>query len=164
VAPVIVTLFGLILAYLYDRGRRYNYLADRWNTLMNMNINEWEFFDEEKTLNYKSLDLPKLIKYNQHARMYWGAVEDIVRNDYPFERLLRLETFVDAYSDTIRDCIRLHHPWLNDNIETLFTYRKFRRHLTRKFPQELAAVRLNLDVQKIQRWTLRGCRARTRLP
>jgi hypothetical protein len=96
------------------------------------------------TINYKSFEHAKLIKYHQHARMHWGAVEDIVRNDYPFERCMLRETFLDAYADTIKDCIAIHHCWLNDNLDTLFTYRKFHKYLVRKFPHELAAVNLKL--------------------
>jgi hypothetical protein len=137
-----VPFIGLILAYVYDRGRRYNYLADRWNALMIINIDEPDFFDDTKTVDYQTFDTPKRVKYGQHARVYWAAVEDIIRNDYPFE-LLRT-TFVDIYADTIKDCIRLHHSWLRDNIGRLFTNPKFRRQLNKKFAQDLAAVHLNL--------------------
>ena len=80
--------------------------------------------------------------------MHWGAVEDIVRNDYSFERWLHLETFLDAYSDTVRHCIVLHHCWLSDHLDTLFSYRKFRKYLTKKFRQDLAAVNLELGKRK----------------
>jgi hypothetical protein len=51
---VLLTLVSVLLAYLVDRGRRYNYLADRWNELMHIDIEEWEFFDPHKTSDYKS--------------------------------------------------------------------------------------------------------------
>ena len=139
-----IAFVGIVLTYFYDRGRRYNYLADRWNALMIMNIDEADFFDARKTTGYIRFSRSKKNKYSQHARVYWGAVEDIVRNDYHFERWFGMEPFVDAYSDTINDCIDVHHAWLQENKETLFNYRKFRRELPRKFQQKLTAVGLEL--------------------
>ena len=141
----LVALVGIVLAYFYDRGRRYNYLADRWNALMMMNTDEPDFFEANKTIGYKRFARAKKNKYCQHARVYWGAVEDIVRNDYHFEQWLGIERFVDAYSDTIIDCIDVHHTWLRENKETLFNYRKFRQELPRKFQHKLSAVSLDLN-------------------
>lgn len=144
---IIVGLFTAALAYLYDRGRRYNYLADRWNDLMNINNDEPDFFDPEKTNAYMEFEQPKKTKYIQYSRMYWGLVEDAIRNDYLLERYLKrikIEPFVDAYSDTIRECIRLHHAWLEDNLDSLFTYKKFRQELSQKFASELATIGVDL--------------------
>lgn len=150
IVGIVVALVGLILAYSYDRGRRYNYLADRWNDLMSVNLDEPDFFDSAATVGYQNFERGKRTKYSQHARIYWGVVEDIVRNEYFFERRLPwprveiLESFVDAYSDTIRDCIRLHHAWLKDNKDRLFTYGKFRSELRKRFGDDLQKVGLEL--------------------
>ena len=142
--PIAVAVVLGLLTYIYNRATRYNYLADRWNNLMNLNVDEPDFFDHRKTADYHTFAGKKRAKYCQHARMYWGFVEDAIRKDYSFERMLGVERFVVAYRDTIRDCISLHHVWLEDNKDRLFTYQKFRRVLKNKFAEELKQVTLGL--------------------
>ncbi len=133
IVPIVLGVVG----YLYDRGTRYNYLADRWNDLMNINVDKPDFFNPERTKNYDScFDKDKKTIYNQHARMHWGFVEDVIRNDHWYD-LPGLERYVDAYRDTIKECIQLHHVWLKNNNENLFTYPKFRKVLKKKFWCEL---------------------------
>ena len=111
---------------------------------MNMNVDEPDFFNPEKTKEYQNtFDEKKKSKYFQHARMHWGFVEDVIRKDYPFERRW-IESFMNAYHDTIADCIRLHHVWLRDNKDRLFTYSKFRHVLRTKFGDELKQVSLEI--------------------
>lgn len=144
---IAITAIIGFLTYVYDRGNRYNYLAKRWNDLMNLNVDEPEFFDSQKTPEYNKFGNKKA-KYEQHARMYWGFVEDVIRNDYFFEILLRIlgvRSFIGSYHDTIRDCIDLHHSWLKDNKDKLFVYHKFRNVLERKFAEELRRVGLRLN-------------------
>jgi hypothetical protein len=140
---VVFTLANFWSAYFYDRGRRFNYLADRWHALMKMNLEETNFFSPEQTQRYRQFDADKAIKYSQHARIHWGLVEDAIRNDYFFEVYLLKWTkssFVDCYSDTIQNIIRLHHVWLRDHAGLLFTYKKFRKVLSRRFSRDLRAV------------------------
>lgn len=141
-----VTIILGLMTYFYDRGSRYRYLAERWNELMNMNVDVPDFFDSKKTAYYKTWGEVQKAKYNQYARMYWGFIEDVIRKDNPFDRLLGLigfESYVEAYTITIRDCISLHHAWLRDNKER-FTYLKFRKVLSEKFWEELKQVSLEL--------------------
>ena len=104
---------------------------------------EPDFFNPEKTKDYKAFGEKKKFKYSQHARMYWGFVEDVVRKDYFFE-VWRIEKFVNAYHDTIVDCLSLHHIWLGDNKDKLFNYSKFRKVLRKRFKKELKQVSLEL--------------------
>ncbi|HXC28474.1 MAG TPA: hypothetical protein VNV38_11015 [Stellaceae bacterium] len=136
----IIAFFALVLTYVYDRGRRYNYLADRWNAVMALNIDVPDFFDAASTTEYGKFDPTSAVKYRQHARRYWGFVEDVIRNNYWFERYLEcigIATFLSAYDDTIRECVLLHHRWLDDNQRLLFTYAKFRQVLTNRFAEDL---------------------------
>lgn len=120
---IIIAIVVGVLTYVYDRGRRYDYLADRWNTLMNMNSNVPEFFDREKTKEFKSWFIGKTYtKYHQHARMWWGFVEDVIRNDYFWEP--DPISYIKAYEDTINDFIKFHHAWLLEN-KDLFSYPRF---------------------------------------
>jgi hypothetical protein len=143
----IVALFASLLTYVYDRGRRYNYLADRWNTIMALNIDVPDFFDPQKTRAYTEFELAQIVRYRQHARRYWGFVEDVIRNNYWFEPYLEkagIDTFLTSYDDTIRECIIMHSRWLTDNKQLLFTYAKFRQILTAQFSDELKQVGLVL--------------------
>lgn len=141
---IIITIVLVLLGYTYDRSSRYSYLASRWNDLGNMNVDEPDFFNPEKTVEYQNtFDEKKKTKYCQHARMHWGFVEDAIRKDYLFERWW-IESFVEAYRDTIADCIKLHHAWLRDNKDRLFTYNKFRHVLRTKFGEELKQASLEL--------------------
>ena len=140
---IAITIGLGFLAYIYNRASRYNYLATRWNELMNINIDEPDFFNPEKTREYAAFSEEKKLKYSQHARMYWGFVEDIIRKDYLFERWW-IESFVTAYRDTIADCIRLHHVWMSDNLNSLFNYYKFRKILRDRFQRELMQVSLKI--------------------
>jgi len=140
-----ITFFLGILTLIFDRDSRYRYLAGRWNDLMNLNTNEPDFFNPEKTEKYNTWeDDEKKVKYNQFARMYWGFVEDVIRKDNFIDRLLRCESYVVAYQDTIKDCIKLHHAWLRNNRKNLFTYSKFRKVLSEKFKAELKGLSLEL--------------------
>lgn len=131
---IIIAIIVGYIAWSYNRGRRYNYLADRWNVLMNINIGVPEFFDPEKTKEYETWVVKHTkTKYCQHARMCWGFVEDVIRNDYFWE--FRAESYIDAYIDTIEDIIRLHHTWLWDN-RKLFSYPKFSEALERNFGEK----------------------------
>ena len=123
IETIIVIILGY-MAWSYDKGRRYNYLADRWNTLMNMNADMPDFFDAEKTKEYKTWNnKDNIIKYCQYARMCWGFVEDVIRTDYSWG-IPRSYCYVTAYEDTILDFISLHHAWLRDNPK-FFNYPKF---------------------------------------
>jgi len=134
---IIAIILGYV-AWSYDRGRRYNYLADRWNVIMNMNQDMPEFFDSEKTKKYETfVDEKKDIKYHQYARMCWGFVEDVIRNDYSWERLCG-ERYIDAYDETIQDFIIHHHAWLRDNTHYFETYPKFRNALEKKFGKQIS--------------------------
>jgi thiol-disulfide isomerase/thioredoxin len=140
------------LTYVYDRGNRYNYLANRWNALMSINVDEDDFFDPQMTAKYKQFK--SKAKYEQHARMYWGFVEDVIRNDYFFERLfwiLGVRSFSEAYADTIRDCINHHYIWLDENKDKLFVYHKFRIVLEKRFEVELREVGVKLTTDKFAR-------------
>lgn len=130
---VILVIVGY-MGWSYDRGRRYNYLADRWNVLMNMNIELSNFFDPEKTKEYETWDADDKTKYQQHARMYWGFVEDVIRNDYWWEKWLK-KSYMEAYVDTIENIIYLHHAWLDDN-KKLFSYPNFSEKLEKKFGEK----------------------------
>jgi hypothetical protein len=136
-----VSIVGLLLALLYDRGRRYNYLADRWNALMTLHLDEPEFFQPETTARYKDFSVGKRVKYHQHARMHWAAVEDIISNDY------LMSSFAKLYHDTIAECLRLHHAWLNDHAASLFNNRKFRKKMNQRFGDQLARLNLVLPVR-----------------
>lgn len=132
---IIAIVLGYV-AWSYDRGRRYNYLADRWNALMNMNADMPEFFDPEKTKEYKTWYKENTnTKYHQYARMCWGFVEDVIRNDYSWERLWA-ESYIKAYEDTIQDFISLHHAWLRDNTK-FFNYPKFSEVLKKRFGEQI---------------------------
>jgi len=62
---IVITIGLGLLAYIYNRTSRYNYLATRWNELMNMNTDEPDFFNPEKTKEYKVFDEKKKLKYSQ---------------------------------------------------------------------------------------------------
>lgn len=143
---IIVSIALLALGYIYNRSSRYNYLATRWNDLMNLNADEPNFFSPRETARYQSAFSDEKIKttYSQYARMYWGFVEDVIRQDCGVDRWLRRESFVAAYRDTIRECINLHHAWMKDNKDRLFTYAKFHSVLKEEFDQELRQVNLEL--------------------
>lgn len=107
---------------------------------MDLNNSEENFFDVEKTRSYKDLGSA----YHQHARMHWGFVEDVIRNDYSFEKKIRtflkilgFNSFVHAYEDTIKDTIKIHHAWMKDHQDSLFTYEKFRIEMKSNFSHEL---------------------------
>ena len=87
-ALIPITVILGLLTYLAAKRSRYGYLANRWNSLMNTNVEEVDFYDSEKTRNYRTFNPQEKTKYFQHARMYWGFVEDVIRADYPVERLL----------------------------------------------------------------------------
>lgn len=118
---IIITIVLGLLSWMYDRGRRYNYLADRWYNLMSINDDMPEFFNPDMTKKYDKLFvMDRNSKYNQHARMYWAFVEDVVGNDRCFDKLLNYESFVELYEDSINDIVKLHHTWLENNKEKLF--------------------------------------------
>jgi len=147
---VIIAIILGYLAWSYDRGRRYNYLADRWNTLMNMNQDMPDFFDSKKTKEYKTFDnVETCTKYHQYARMCWGFVEDVIRNDYSWERL-GCEKYIEAYEDTIRNFISCHHAWLRDNTHYFETYSKFSKILIKKFGNQIRK-----EDYKLYEWLLR---------
>ena len=51
------------------------------------------------------------------------------------------ESFIDAYRDSIINCITLHNVWLKDNL-VLFRYAKFREVLNKQFLDDLKRVDL----------------------
>lgn len=123
---VIIAIILGYLAWSYDRGRRYNYLAERWYILMNTNTDCPEFFDPNKTKEYKNFSDLKKTKYNQHARMYWAFVEDIYRNDYAFEKWPFRLSFANLYIKSITDITELHYVWLKNNYTKLYDDPKIR--------------------------------------
>ena len=55
IITIIITIVLIVLGWIYDRGRRYNYLADRWYNLMSINDDIPEFFDPDMTKKYDKL-------------------------------------------------------------------------------------------------------------
>lgn len=110
---IIITIVLGLVGWIYDRGRRYNYLADRWYNLMSINDDIPEFFDPNMTKKYDKLFVKdRNSKYNQHARMYWAFVEDVTGNDRCFDKLLRYGSFEKLYENSINDIVKLHYTWL----------------------------------------------------
>lgn len=64
---IFITIVLGYFTWCYDRGRRHNYLAERWYILMNTNIDCPEFFDPNKTKEYKNFTDSIKTKYHQHA-------------------------------------------------------------------------------------------------
>lgn len=135
ITTIVLAIIGGYLTWIYDRATRYNYLAERWYNLIELNADMSEFFDSEKTKEYKSWSNEKTkTKYNQYARACWGFVEDIIRNDYPWKK-----SFTEDYKDTIKYHIDHHHVWLLDN-KDLFSYTKFSKVLEEKFGDQISKL------------------------
>lgn len=138
---IIITLVLGLLSWIYDRGRRYNYLAERWYNLMSTNDDVPEFFDPNVTKEYDKLFEGELnSKYNQHARMHWAFVDDVIGNDYFFEKWLMPlmpMNFVKLYKDSIKDISKLHYTWLENNKEGFFNGPKFHKILIKEFEMNL---------------------------
>lgn len=113
IITIIITIVLIVLGWIYDRGRRYNYLADRWYNLMSINDDIPEFFNPNMTKKFdKSFKGNRNSKYNQHARMYWAFVEDVKGNDHRFDKMLRYGSFEKLYEKSINDIVKLHYTWL----------------------------------------------------